>query len=74
MKIRGTHIDGVLSMRDAKKLAGEIGVTVQLAPKTGEVRFYFPGRDQPATVNNRNKDAPPIVRQLLCRRLKELAT
>lgn len=73
MKIRGTHIDGVLSMRDAKRIASEVGVTVLIAQKTGEVRFHFPGRDQPAVVSNRKKDAPPIVRQLLCRRLKELA-
>jgi hypothetical protein len=53
-----------MSLREAKKLAKELGVTVSTIKGTGEVRFVYPGL--PAVKqNNRRKDATRAVVALL---------
>ena len=50
-----------MSLREAKKLAVELGVTVSTIKGTGEVRFSYLGL-APVKQNNRRKDATrPVV-------------
>ena len=56
MSKKSKMINNGMNLRDAKRLARDLGVDVETIDRTGEVRFSYPGLD-PVKQNNRRKDA-----------------
>lgn len=66
--INSLTINHGMNLRKAKKICDALGVLYEPIRRTGELRFFFPGK--PLTVNCRRKSAP----RELTARLKKLVS